>query len=154
MLNQSNSHSTTPHGYFSISYKSSIEFIYDQGLFIRGLFVGLDDMSKCRVVRAIGILVLSIIDDVIDIQAERDSQNLPGDDIPPVLPHELVKICIEEFGINILIKHLPQFKKSWSDEQIVQIERDHRELRVIYYRDPLLRSAFANCDCKTTFRAE
>ena len=152
-LNQSNSHSTTPQGSFSISYKSSIELIYDQGLFIRGLFDGLDDMSKCRVVRAIGTLILSIIDGVTDIQAERDSKNLPADDIPPILPHELIKLRTGEFGINVLAKHLPQLKKSWSDEQIAQIERDHRELRATYYRDPLLQSAFANCDYKTTFRA-
>jgi hypothetical protein len=152
-LNQSNCHSTTLQGRFSISYKSSIELIYDQGLFIRGLFDGLDDISKCRVVRAIGTLILGIIDGITSIQAERDSQNLPADDIPPVLPHELVKLRTGEFGINVLAKHLPQLKKSWSDEQIAQIERDHRELRDTYHRDPLLQSAFANCDYKTTFRA-
>ena len=45
---------------------------------------------------------------VIAIQAERDSENRPTDDIPPVLPHELVKLRTGEFGINILTQHLHQ----------------------------------------------
>ena len=49
-----------------------------------------------------GNLILSIVDGIIVIQVERDSENRPSNDIPPVLPHELVKLHIGEFGINIL----------------------------------------------------
>ena len=49
-----------------------------------------------------GNLVLSIVDGIIAIQAERDSENRPTEDIPPVLPHELVKLRTGEFGINVL----------------------------------------------------
>jgi len=60
----------------------------------------------------------SFVDSILTIQVERDAENDPGDSIPPVLPHELVKLRTKAFGITILHRHLPQLKKSWSDEQV------------------------------------
>jgi hypothetical protein len=85
------------HGRFSISHESVVNVIYDQGLFIREAYDNLDEIEQIRVIRAVGNLVLSIVDGVIAIQAERDSKNFPTDDIPPVLPHELVKLRTGEF---------------------------------------------------------
>jgi len=89
-------------GRFSISHKSIIEVIYDQGLFIREIYDNLDDIEQNRIICAVGNLVLSIVEGIIAIQAERDSENRPADDIPPVLPHEFIKLRTGEFGINIL----------------------------------------------------
>ena len=89
-------------GRFSISHDSIVEVIYDQGLFIRGIYNGLNDIEQDRIISAVGKLILSIIDGVIAIQAERDSNNTPSADLPPVLPHELVKLWTGEFGINVL----------------------------------------------------
>ena len=50
------------------------------------------------VIRAVGNLVFSIVDDIIAIQDERDSENHPTDEMPPVLHHELVKLCMGELG--------------------------------------------------------
>ena len=71
----------------------------------------------------------NLVDGSITIQAERDSENCPTDDMPPVLPHELVKLRTGEFGINILARHLPQLRLTWTEDRIAQIEWDHRELR-------------------------
>jgi hypothetical protein len=140
-------------GRFSISHESVIEVIYDQGLFIRETYDSLNDIEQNRIICAVGNLILSIVDGIIAIQAERDSVNHPTDDMPPMLPHELVKLRTGEFGINILARHLPQLRLAWTEDQIAQIERDHRELREIYQRDHLLQSRLKECDHNTTFKA-
>jgi hypothetical protein len=73
--------------------------------------------------------------------------------MPPVLPHELVKLRTGEFGVNVLARHLPQLRLTWTEDKVAQIERDHRELREEYQQDCLLQSAFKKCDHKTTFKA-
>ena len=89
-------------GRFSISHDSIVDVIYDQGLFIREVYDNLDEIEQDRIIDAVGNLILSIVDGIITIQAERDSENRPSDDMPPILPHELVKLRTGEFGINIL----------------------------------------------------
>src|SRR5216117_53791 len=138
---------------FSISHESVIEVIYDQGLFIRETYDNLDDIEQNRIICAVRNLVLSIVDGIIAIQAERDSENRPTDDIPLVLPHELIKLRTGEFGINVLARHLPQLRQTWTEDQIAQIERDHRELRETHQRDHLLQSRLKECDYNTTFKA-
>jgi hypothetical protein len=138
---------------FSISYESVVEVIYDQGLFIREMYGKLDDTEQTRIIQALGHLILSLVDGIIAIQAERNSENGPADDIPPVLPHELVKLRTGAFGVNVLARHLPQLRETWTEDKIAQIERDHRELREEYQQDYLLQSAFEKCDHKTTFKA-
>ena len=93
-----------------ISYDSIIDIIYDQRLFIREIYDNLDDIEQDRIVDAVGNLILSIVDGIIVIQAERDSENRPSDDIPPVLSHELVKLRTGEFEINIFTRHLSQLR--------------------------------------------
>ena len=140
-------------GRFSISHESVVELIYDQGLFIQETYDNLDDLEQNTIICAVGRLVLSIVDGIIAIQAKRDSTNHPTDDIPPVLPHELVKLRTGEFGINILARHLPQLRLTWTEDQIAQIERDHRELREAHQQDQLLQSRLKECDHNTTFKA-
>ena len=74
--------------------------------------------------------------------------------MPPIIPHELVKLRTGEFGINVLARHLPQFRLTWTEDQIAQIERDHRELRETYQRDHQLQSHLKKYDHKTTFKAD
>jgi hypothetical protein len=145
--------SNSMRGRFIISHKSVIDVIYDQGLFIREIYDNLDDIEQTQIIRTIGNLILSIVDGIIAIQAERDSGNCPTDEMPPVLPHELVKLRTGEFGINILARHLPQLQLTWTEDRIAQIEQDHRELREIHQQDHLFQSRLKECDHKTTFKA-
>lgn len=47
-------------------------------------------------------LILSIVGGMLTIQAERDSENRPTNEMPRVVPHELVKLRTGEFGISVL----------------------------------------------------
>ena len=141
-------------GRFSISHESVIEVIYDQGLFIRKLYDNLNSVEQNKVICAVGNFVLSIVNGIIVIQAEKDCQNRYTDDVPPVLPHELVKLRMRDFGLNVLARHLSQLSLTWTESQIAQIERDHRELCEAYQRDRLVQSRLKECDHNTTFKAD
>ena len=95
-------------------------------MFIREVLDSLLDELHEKVICTVGDFILIVIDGIINIQAERDSRNCPTDNLPPVLPHELVHIRTGEFGIRVITKHLHQLRSSgWTDENIEQIERDH-----------------------------
>jgi hypothetical protein len=109
----------------------------------------------------VGMLVLDVLDGILQIQAERDSSNGIDDDLPPVLPHELVKIRGSEFGI-ILERHLSQLRHLWRDEKIVAIEQQNIKLRFeqqdiklrfAYLNEPVLRDALNKCDHNTSFKS-
>lgn len=136
------------YGRFSISFDNMEEIIYDRGLFIRRKYDALNEIDKERVGRAVARLILFIVDGLIRIQSERDSQNHSADDMPPILPHELVKLSTGQFGITILERHL---QLSWSAGRIAQIERDHQALIIAHHNDPFLQSAFHTCNEYTTF---
>ena len=91
---------------FRISYDNIIVFLYDQGMFIRAVLDSLLDELHEKVICTVGDFILLVMDGIIKIQAERDSLNRPTDDLPPVLPHELVRIRTGEFGIRVITKHL------------------------------------------------
>ena len=139
-------------GRFSISFASIIEVVYDQGLFIRETYDNLEITKQIELISVIGRLILSVIEGIIAIQVERDSENCPGDEMPPVLPHELVKLRTGQFGVNVLAQHLPQLRLMWTEDNITQIERDHRELREEYHQNLLLQAAINKCDHNTTFK--
>ena len=70
-------------------------------------------------------LIIEIIDSVANIQAERNSNNLPlSENLLPVLPHELIKLSIRRFT-TIVVEHLDQF---WGEQTIDTLERQHQYL--------------------------
>jgi hypothetical protein len=137
-----------------ISYDNIIVFLYDQGMFIREVLDSLLDELHEKVICTVGDFILIVIDGIINIQAERDSRNRPTDDLPPVLPHELVRIRTGEFGICVITKHLHQLRSSgWTDENIEQIERDHRALCLAYKVNLMFKLSIDQCDGNTSFQA-
>ena len=64
-----------------------------------------------------------------------------------------MKLRTAEFGINVLARHLPQLRLTWSEERISQIEQDHRELCELHRQDHHLQSVLEECDHNTTFNA-
>ena len=81
-------------------------------MFIREVLDSLLDELHEKVICMVGDFILIVIDGIINIQAERNSRNRPTDDLPPVLPHELVRIRTGEFGIRVITKHLHQLRSS------------------------------------------
>ena len=80
-------------------------------MFIQEMFT--DKLSldqQIQVSFMVGNLIMQIVEGIINIQVERDSNNLLAEDqVPLVLPHELVKLKGRDF-IRIVVKHLSRFK--------------------------------------------
>ena len=86
-----------------------------------------------------------------NIQAERNTANLPSsENLPPVLPHELIKLPACQFT-SIIIEHLDLLKQFWSEEMIDELERQHYRLLLEYQCDIALKSALDECDSITSF---
>ena len=68
-----------------------------------------------------------------------------AEDLPPLLPHELVKMRTSEFE-TIVDRHLQQLRCSWSEETIMQIEKQHRQLCLAYQQDSSLKATFDKSD--------
>ena len=137
-------HST--HGRWSISHENVFLFLHDQGMFIRHMFATLTVPVGDNVISEVGKFLVVMVEGIREIQVERDSLNRAADDIPPVLPHELVKLRTAEFGRMVVDRHLQQLRHSWSEETIAQIEHQHRQLRTAYQQDSTLKMAFDKCD--------
>ena len=121
-------------------------------MFIQEMFT--DKLSldqQIQVSFMVGNLVMQIMDGITNIQVERDSNNLLAEDqVPPVLPHELVKLKGCDFT-RIVLKHLPRLKQFWSDEMIIELQ--HRELLLSYQHKAVLRSEIDKCDHTTSFQS-
>jgi hypothetical protein len=75
-----------------------------------------------------------------DIVAERDSVNNASDDLPPVLPHQLVKNDMRDLS-KIISEHNPRLFKTLSSIEIHQIGKDFVDLLRIPRRKKFQRSS-------------
>ena len=143
-INAANGGFNSTYGRWSIPHGKVLEFLNDQGMYIRHTLDSLEDEWHQKVIEAIGNLLVTIVEGIRSIQAERDGRNNAAEDLPPVLPHELVKLRTAEFGRTIVDPHLVQLRQSWDEETIAQIEEQHRLLYLAYRRDTTVKSALDN----------
>ena len=114
------------------SAQNTINYLFDQGMFIQETFI--DKLSVDQpilVSNMVGNLVMQVIESITNIQVERDSSNLPAEDqVPPVLPHELLKLKGRNFtSIVVTFLILKQF---WTDERISNLGSRHRKQHFPY----------------------
>jgi hypothetical protein len=95
--------------------------------------------------------MVNLIEGILAVTAERDSSNeATEENLPPVLLHELVKLCGAVFAAFI------QKQQEWLQEQVLmveanKIEQDFQEFKLVYQTEESLRNVFDQCDHKTTF---
>ena len=87
-----------------IELETVFEFMYDQGSFVQESLNQLKPTDQYFIAQSVGQFIVQTINDILDIQAERDSNNLPAENIPPVLPHQLVQLRGREFN-DIVAAH-------------------------------------------------
>ena len=87
---------------------------------------------------------------IASIVAERDSRNNAADYMPPVLPHQLVKLQGLDFA-GIIQLQFERLKVRWSENDIKLIEQDFQDLRDAYVQEAALKNALDACDSTTTF---
>ena len=99
-------------GRLSISHENVFNFLHDQGLFVRHMFQSVPIDVGDKIISEVGMFVVVMVEGIRDIQVERDSRNRAAEDLPPVLPHELVKMRTSEFDKTIIDHHLQQLRYS------------------------------------------
>ena len=129
------------YGRWLVNYAQIVMFLEGLGMHSHRTLQALDDELHRKVLHSIGHLSTSIMEGIVNIQAERNERNNADDDLPPVLPHELVKISTSDFGNMIVDMHLPQLQHSWNEETIAEIETQHRQLHIAYCEELALKSA-------------
>lgn len=137
-------------GRWAVKVETLFEFLYDQGSFVQESLDKLDLKDQYAIVKSVGLFALRIINDILAIQAERTSENLPADDLPPVLPHKLVRLKGREFN-DIVVHHKSRLSSFWNDITIDIIEQQFKKLRLAYSTESPLRTALNKCDEKTGF---
>jgi 7,8-dihydro-6-hydroxymethylpterin-pyrophosphokinase len=81
------------------------------------------------VVKSISTCSVNLIAGLANIVAERDSVNDAAKSMPPVLPHELVKLRGREFA-NIIVQQKDRLSVRCSLQKLEHIERYVERLRV------------------------
>jgi hypothetical protein len=127
------------YGRQAIENSKMYEFLYDQGSFMEKYLQGLESADiRDKIVDSIGKAVVFIMDGVLEIHAERDSQNRAiSEMLPPILPHELIKLRGKEFS-NILAIHQYRLQTFWDEDIINKLEQEFQQLRDRYYFDKSL----------------
>ncbi|OQR89695.1 hypothetical protein ACHHYP_06112 [Achlya hypogyna] len=135
-----------------ISVDSIVAHIHDQGSFAIECYNELNPDERAVVVREIAKYTISVIRGLMGVQAERDDANMPLEtDAPPVLPAQLVKLRHGVWVRDVLAPHRVHLAKYWSEEQIDQLEADHKALLKCYHDDEIMRAAINSHDENTTF---
>jgi hypothetical protein len=139
-------------GRWSVSYCRVRTFLENLGMYPRQTLPQLDFQLCRKVLMSMGQLATGLVEGVVNIQAERNALNHASDDLPAVLPHQLVKLSTANYGNTVVDKHLQQLRSSWSENNISEIENQHRLLRMAYQSEPALKAAlddYAECDLAT-----
>jgi hypothetical protein len=104
---------------------SVVMHIQDQGSWVRDLYNALFDTDKQTTLKEITIFGISIVANVSQVQAERDSNNNAKElEAPPVMPADLVKIRPAAFILNMLDPYHAHLSKHWSQQQIDDVEKE------------------------------
>ena len=110
--------------------------------------VGLEAMTP--IVKNIATCCVELIAKIAAIVCERDSRNDAADFMPPVLPHQLVKLRGREFS-NVVRLQFDRLSACWTPQHVELIELDFQDLCSAYERVPALKQVIDQCDAKTTF---
>ena len=135
---------------YSIKFSDIEDALADLGNFVITAMEEIGAVEKAAIVRSLATCCVEMISRIATIVAERDSRNDAADFMPPVLPHQLVKLRGREFAA-IIRKQTDRLTARWTAQSIEQIEQDFGELGSAYNREPSLKSALDQCNGRTTF---
>jgi hypothetical protein len=139
-------------GRFWAPIAAVVVHVSDQGSWARDLLATLPDDEQSRVLREIGMFAVHLTDGLSGVQAERDGNNNSAvEESPFVMPADLVKLRTGRFIDTILDPFRSHVGRFWSDSDIEEIERDHRQLLIAYNDERALRDIIDGHDHTTMF---
>lgn len=128
-------------------------FVRNQGSCAKAHFDALDNSSQRDVLTSIGMFAVSIVQGIIDIQAERNSRNEPADkEAPPVMPSDFFCVQPVVFVRDVLQpRNAHLIKANWDEDAIYKIEQQHRDLVKAYKYEPSFKTILDQHNLRTKF---
>ena len=117
-------------GSYQVSHEDVETLIKDQDLFILCL---LEDISTSavpeytKVIHSTALLHAYSVDGFTRIVASQNAQNGPTNNLPPVMPQELIQMRPFEFS-QIVLLHKQHLEMSMSEYDIVKITKEFKQL--------------------------
>ncbi|PXF42326.1 hypothetical protein BWQ96_07961 [Gracilariopsis chorda] len=111
--------------------------------------------TRLHALQLIGSASLSAVVQLTSITVERNAANeqaSTSDQLPPVMPHELVKYSRSQFCSTVRKHILRMQAPKFAPQQIEEIEEEHRELIRCYHAEDSLRLEMDACDHRNSFR--
>ena len=90
------------------------------------------------------------VDGFTRIIASRNAQNGPTNNLPPVMPQELIQMRPFEFS-QIILLHKQHLEMSMSEYDIVKITDEFKQLLNAYQSEEQIKSIINGFDYKTSF---
>jgi hypothetical protein len=106
-------------------------------------------MKRALVVKSDATCSVNLITALASTVVERDSLNIASHSLPPLVPHQLVKLRGLEFA-DVVLKQKNRLSVRWSSQKIEHIERHFEGLRDAY-REPLLKQMLEKCNSTASF---
>jgi hypothetical protein len=138
---------------FCVKKRKILEAIDEAGEFVQTEIDKLYADEETRsvynsLVHTIAIFSLQFVAGITKVVAERDEANSATDELPPVLPLELCSFSARDFTTSLQQQKI-RLNKKLTDEEIEQIGKEFRELRVAFREEggmqQMLEDAQSNC---------
>ena len=137
---------------FLITFSDTKLMLLDLGTYVEDAIHSIDDDEKMKeLYKGLSKCVVNLISGISSVVAERDSMNDAGEALPPVLPHQLVKLRGSEFS-QFLRNQNSRLKITFSTVKIDLIELDFQDLKDAYEGEEALKNVLLTCDHNTSFR--
>ena len=136
---------------FSASFVSIASVIEDIGTFAVETLDALDVVEKNQLYQNVSKCVVNWTAGIARVVAEQDSIYEAANEIPPIVPHMLLKLHGKEFA-EVLQKQKEHLLKRWTEVEMDAIEWEFQELKLAYQNEGFPKDALDNCDFKTSFQ--
>lgn len=109
----------------------------------RWVLVAMDEMEQEEInhlMKCIALVFLNLADGISAVVAERDSSNDAAEELPAVLPHQLVTSDMRTLVRQLEI-HNHRLKRRYSDEEIQMIDKDYADFTRAVRMEPALKES-------------
>lgn len=137
-------------GKFFIQKTSIYDFIENISRWAMETLEDLSLLDLKNLVEETGKILVHLVDGISNISAERNASNDPSEELPPVLPHQLIKLNMRQF-VEILKRYDGNLEKSKTKESISKIDEEFSKLKSQYKNDADTKSLLDKADDTISF---
>ena len=135
-------------GEFVVKRSDVESMVKDCGLYFEGVYNELTVDAKNSTFKDVATFVLSLINEIKEIKSQATVDGTQV--LPPVLPHQLIRIRSHQFNVFVHEQSL-RYLKHRTDVQHQMIQEEHRSLCRAYQSEQVLMDQLDQSDDKVSF---